>query len=132
MLWSKIETDPVVDAIVVQSSAPLTVPDTFRALAEVFSDIKARGIRQESGGTQNNAGEMFPTGVTAMLFQMGPLGNHDVFLDIGAGIGNVLAQVALTTKVGKCIGVEVRYDLCSLPVQHIRRHAVTYPLLRKV
>ncbi|KAE9361195.1 hypothetical protein PF008_g1284 [Phytophthora fragariae] len=75
---------------------------------------------------------MFPTGVAAKLFQMGPLGNHDVFLNIGAGIGNVLAQVVLTAKVRKCIDVEVRDDLSPLPVQHMRRPAATYPLLRKV
>ncbi|KAE8954893.1 hypothetical protein PR002_g31962 [Phytophthora rubi] len=38
---------------------------------------------------------------------MEPLDERDVFLDVGAGIGNVLAQVALTTKVSRCIGVEV-------------------------
>jgi hypothetical protein len=44
----------------------------------------------------------------------------------------VLAQVALTTKVERCIGVEVRAELCSIATRQIRQHADTYPQLRKV
>ncbi|KAE9339757.1 hypothetical protein PR003_g10850 [Phytophthora rubi] len=43
-----------------------------------------------------------------MMDALEPLTERDIFLDVGAGIGNVLAQVALATKVSKCIGVEVR------------------------
>jgi hypothetical protein len=67
-----------------------------------------------------------------MLAAMGPLSDDDVFLDVRAGIGNILVQVALPTKVRRCVGVEVRDDLCSLAIRHMRRHDSAYPLLRKV
>lgn len=44
----------------------------------------------------------------------------------------MLAQVALTTTTRKCIGVELREELCSLAKQHIQNHITAYPLLRKV
>ncbi|GMF55140.1 unnamed protein product [Phytophthora fragariaefolia] len=101
----------------------LTVPAAFSALATFFSHITVKDIRQESGRTLNNAGELLPQSVAAMLTALGPLGEHDVFMDVGAGIGNVLAQVALTTKVGRCLGIEVRNELCSIAEKHLRRHA---------
>ncbi|KAF1777448.1 histone H3-K79 methyltransferase [Phytophthora cactorum] len=41
---------------------------------------------------------------------IGPLHPSDVFLDVGAGIGNVLLQVALTTSVKTCVGFEMRAE----------------------
>ncbi|EEY59313.1 uncharacterized protein PITG_20991 [Phytophthora infestans T30-4] len=38
----------------------------------------------------------------------------DVFLDVGSGVDNVLAQVALTTNVRTCIGTELRRELVLL------------------
>ncbi|KAG3159936.1 hypothetical protein PI126_g7156 [Phytophthora idaei] len=113
-------------------SSLLPLPDAIRVLASVFSDITARDIRQDAGRTQNNAGELLPPGVAAMIKALGPLSKHDIYLVVGTGIDNVLAQVALTTCVSKCIGVEVRPELCALGAQHIQRHADSSPLLRKV
>ncbi|KAE8912920.1 hypothetical protein PF003_g2509 [Phytophthora fragariae] len=76
----------------------LTVPAAIRVLVSLFSEITANDIRQKSGRRENNAGELLPSGVADMLAAMEPLDERDVFLDVGAGIGNVLAQVALTTK----------------------------------
>ncbi|KAE9029632.1 hypothetical protein PR001_g11484 [Phytophthora rubi] len=67
-----------------------------------------------------------------MMDALEPLTERDIFLDVGAGIGNVLAQVALATKVSKCIGVEVRGELCSLGTERMLRNVDMYPLLRKV
>ncbi|KAE9157205.1 hypothetical protein PF004_g32313, partial [Phytophthora fragariae] len=110
----------------------LTVPAAIRVLVSLFSEITANDSRQKSGRRENNAGELLPSGVVDMLATMEPLDERDVFLDVGAEIGNVLAQVALTPKVSRCIGVEVRAELCSLATRHIQRHAHAYPLLRKV
>ncbi|EEY59348.1 uncharacterized protein PITG_11355 [Phytophthora infestans T30-4] len=56
----------------------------------------------------------------------------DVFLDVGAGVGSVLAQVALTTKVRTCIGIEVRRDLVSLGRRCMQQLRKQYPRLSKV
>ncbi|POM76085.1 Histone methylation protein DOT1 [Phytophthora palmivora] len=96
----------------------LTLPEVTCAMVSIFGDISAKDVRQHAGQMHNNAGELLPSGISAMLEALGTLSDRDVFLDVGAGISNVLAQVALTTKVSKCIGVE--------------RSSDTYPLLRKV
>ncbi|KAE8966012.1 hypothetical protein PF011_g28088 [Phytophthora fragariae] len=129
------EVEPSDGSAIQQSmsdEALLTVPAAIRVLVSLFSEITANDIRQKSGRRENNAGELLPSGVADMLAAMEPLDERDVFLDVGAGIGNVLVQVALTTKVSRCIGVEVRGELCSLATRHIQRHAHAYPLLRKV
>jgi hypothetical protein len=118
--------------LLAQPAVLLTASEAISALAVVFRDVTASDIRQEAGRTQNNAGELLPQGVSAMLAAMEPLSDDDVFLNVGAGIGNILVQVALTTKVRRCVGVEVRDDLCSLAIRHMRRHAAAYPLLRKM
>ncbi|KAE9258174.1 hypothetical protein PR003_g35182, partial [Phytophthora rubi] len=124
----------VVDALVksYEKAAVLQLPDAIRVLASIFNDVTANDICQKSGRTHGNAGELLPVGVADMLAAMEPLHASDVFLDIGAGIGNVLAQVALTTTVRRCIGVEVRAELCSLAIRQIRQHTDAYPQLRKV
>ncbi|ETL96935.1 hypothetical protein L917_05702, partial [Phytophthora nicotianae] len=98
----------------------------------LFRDISAGDIRQRAGQRQNNAGEILPSGVARMLDAIRPLDETDVFLDIGAGIGNVLAHEALSTDVSKCIGVKVRSELCSIATKHIHRFSVAYPLLQKI
>ncbi|KAG1694315.1 hypothetical protein DVH05_021667 [Phytophthora capsici] len=115
-----------------KSDQLLTVFDAKRVLASIFSDVTANDIRQKAGMTQNNAGELLPAGVAQMLEAMEPLDERDIFLDVGSGIGNVLVQVALTTKVNKCIGVEVRDELCAIATHRISRNIKTYPLLQKV
>ncbi|KAF1795514.1 S-adenosyl-L-methionine-dependent methyltransferase [Phytophthora cactorum] len=57
-----------------------------------------------------------------MLAAIQPLSARDVFIGVGAGIGNFLAQVALTASVIKRICVEVRNELNSLATQHMQRH----------
>ncbi|KAG6969148.1 hypothetical protein JG688_00005462, partial [Phytophthora aleatoria] len=52
---------------------------------------------------------------------VGPVWANDIFLDIGCGIGNIVAQFALQTPVRSCIGVEIRSDLWCLGCQLISR-----------
>ncbi|KAG2814354.1 hypothetical protein PC113_g9942 [Phytophthora cactorum] len=127
-----VELQATSQLLAMSCSSLLPLPDAIRVLASVFSDITARDIRQDAGRTQNNAGELLPPGVAAMIKALGPLSKHDIYLVVDTGIGNVLAQVALTTCISKCIGVEVRPELCALGAQHIQRHADSFPFLRKV
>ncbi|KAG2919761.1 hypothetical protein PC110_g12857 [Phytophthora cactorum] len=126
------EEEPTADALLEQLTTLLTVPDAISVVTTMFSNITTSDIRQESGKTYNNAGELLPSGLATMIAVKVLLDENDVFLDVGAGIGNVLAQVALTTKVSTCLGVEMRRDLCSLSVRHMRHHADAYPLHRNV
>ncbi|KAG3164720.1 hypothetical protein PC128_g20078 [Phytophthora cactorum] len=118
--------------LLIPCASLLAFPDATRVLVSIFSEITAGDVRQEAGRTQNNAGELLPRGVAVMIEALGPLNEQDIFLDVGAGIGNVLAQVALTTCIGKCIGIEVSSDACLLGANHIHHYANSYPLLHKV
>lgn len=51
---------------------------------------------------------------------MRPAITDDVFVDIEAGIGNVVAQFALTTAVGSCLGYEVRGERAYLVAVALR------------
>ncbi|EEY59480.1 uncharacterized protein PITG_20932 [Phytophthora infestans T30-4] len=55
-----------------------------------------------------------------------------IFVDVEAGAGNVLAQVALTRNVRACIGVELRRDHVSLGDRCMQQQLKQYPWLRKI
>ncbi|KAJ8579186.1 hypothetical protein ON010_g5 [Phytophthora cinnamomi] len=110
----------------------LTQTEASRALDLIFGDISAVDVRQPAGRTQDNAGEVLPPGISVLIGALGRIDASDVFLDVGAGIGNVLVQIALTTDVRAYVGVEMRADLCALAEARIQQHVRELPLLRKV
>ncbi|EGZ24340.1 hypothetical protein PHYSODRAFT_481434, partial [Phytophthora sojae] len=61
-----------------------------------------------------HTGEISEVGVTSMLSALPILKATDIFLDVGSGIGNVIAQVALESNVGCCVGLEVQRELAEL------------------
>ncbi|GMF20182.1 unnamed protein product [Phytophthora fragariaefolia] len=74
---------------IVQAPLLLEQHDVIRAIASSFSKVTANDIRQAFGRTQTNAGEILPFGVEKTLASMQPLNERYVFLDVGAGIGNI-------------------------------------------
>ncbi|OWY90255.1 Histone methylation protein, partial [Phytophthora megakarya] len=91
-------------------------------IASLFISVRASEVRQQAGRTHGNAGEILPLCVAAVI---------DAF-DVGAGIVNVLAQVALTTHARACIGVEIREDLCGVGDRCFQCHTSQYPQLVNV
>ncbi|GMF19053.1 unnamed protein product [Phytophthora fragariaefolia] len=85
-----------------------------QAVNSIFGNIRASEVHQQTGRTYYNAGEILPSGVSRILTAIGLLDEADVFLDVGAGVGNIIAHVALTTDARRCVGIEVRSDLVSL------------------
>jgi hypothetical protein len=98
---------------------------------DIFSTVRASDIRQASGKTEHNAGELSAIG-TSMMIQACGLTHEDVFVDIGSGIGNVVAQVALETSVKAAIGVEIRGDLARIGSDLIKRFQHQYKRLQAV
>ncbi|POM69426.1 Histone methylation protein DOT1 [Phytophthora palmivora] len=98
----------------------LEPPAAMKAIAEVFRDVSSTAVHQHTVHTHENAGECIV-----------PVNDQDIFLDIGAGIVNVIAQVALTSSVKKRIEIEVRDEMCKLGEAHIRSYTDVYPLPRK-
>ena len=109
----------------------LTTIQSHIAVSNVFATVKKGDIRQASGKTENNAGELTPLS-TSDLIKVCELGESDVFIDIGSGVGNVVAQVALETFVPTVIGVEIRSDLAHLGKLLMKEQTSKYPGLQKI
>lgn len=66
---------------------------TVRLLQSVFGSITKADIRQRSGVLHENAGELLPEALFNVIRTIGPIAAEDVFLDIGCGIENVVANL---------------------------------------
>lgn len=107
---------------------PLTAIESEQAVASIFATIIESDIRQAAGRTEYNAGEMSTSGVTCLIDRC-QLQHQDVFIDIGSGIGNVIAQVVLQSCVAQTIGIEIRTDVASLGSAAITNATHQYPRL---
>lgn len=120
--------EPLPDVCAVESTPPLLqttthtrtegekeiydVSELYGILSRLFSVFSRQDILQPSGRGNLNTGEVALVGVTTIIDCLG-LKEQDVFGDIGSGIGSVLAQVALQTDVGACVGLEIREELAE-------------------
>jgi hypothetical protein len=114
-----------------QLLSPLSKTESYVAVEEIFASVEKADVRQQSGKTESNAGELTPTGTTAMI-EACALKPEDVFIDVGSGIGNVVAQVALQTNVLSVVGVEIREGLARQGEMLMAQYSERYPQLRKV
>ncbi|KAG1693227.1 hypothetical protein DVH05_023692 [Phytophthora capsici] len=83
----------------------LNVPDVLSTLFKCVS-------RHKFQSPDCHAGEITADGVSAVLKTLPALTPDDIFVDVGSGIGNVIAQVVLETLVKKCIGA-IKYSRLS-------------------
>ncbi|KAG6956931.1 hypothetical protein JG687_00010293 [Phytophthora cactorum] len=104
----------------------------YRLFRIVFGSVTKADVRQRAGVTHQNAGELLPRALATVLTTVGSITANDIFLDIGCGIGNIVAQGALQTPIRRCIGVEIRSDLWRLGCQLINRFSNVQSLLKKV
>lgn len=108
-----------------------TPEESYDALGKIFESVSRADVRQQAGKREWNAGELSAIGVTK-LAKACCIHRSDVFVDVGAGIGNVVVQMALETRIGSAIGIEVRRELQQIGSQRVARFASTFPQLRKV
>ncbi|GMF49725.1 unnamed protein product [Phytophthora fragariaefolia] len=99
----------------------LSSPSAERAVMSIVAHVSRATVACSSGSPHLNVGEVLPAGVTTLLRELGGITAHDVFFDIGSGLGNVVVPVALATKVSKAIGIDIRDDLQDLGVDMIAR-----------
>ncbi|GMF56228.1 unnamed protein product [Phytophthora fragariaefolia] len=77
----------------------LLVPNqAHKAIADIFSWVSAADVRQRAGKRDGNAGEMLPTAISNVVQMIGNVVQDDIFLDIGAGLGNVAAPFVIQTN----------------------------------
>ncbi|KAI9982692.1 hypothetical protein PInf_008681 [Phytophthora infestans] len=74
------------------------------AIRDIFSNVSAADVRQQAGKTDENAGEMLPAAISSVIQMIGAVHRDDVFLDIGADLGNVAAQFAIQTIATPMLG----------------------------
>lgn len=78
-----------------------------------------------------SAGEVTSAGVSRIITSL-MAGAKDVFIEFGAGVGKVLAQVALQTSVSHCLGIEMSLDAMEVGKRLIGMNLFCYPILRKI
>ncbi|KAG3086500.1 hypothetical protein PI125_g18915 [Phytophthora idaei] len=105
----------------VRIMAEMSSSSAERAVTSMFAGVTRAAVAHAGDSPHLNVGEVLPSGVTTILRELGNVNALDVFFDIGVGLGNVVAQVVLATKVPKAIGIDVRADVHRLGVEMIAR-----------
>ena len=116
---------------------PTSIPllgdtEAWQKIYMLFDSVPKLLVHQKSGQTDRNVGELVPKGVSDLLAAIGNIKETDVFLDVGAGVGNVVCQVAMQTPASKCFGIELRGELVQAAAELLRSATRTCLLLKKV
>jgi hypothetical protein len=111
--------------------AVLSPSHTLLAMNEIFKTISRAIVRQGAGKRWENVGEVSFNGVEQII-EVSQISNLDCFVDIGAGIGNVIAHVALRCPVASCIGVEIRNEVATCGEEAMKRCSNRFPHLNRV
>lgn len=64
---------------------PLTIEDSSSIIWRMFEMVTKAEIRQKSGKSHLNCGELHPTGVRSIIDLLPDINHDDIFADIGAG-----------------------------------------------
>jgi hypothetical protein len=112
-------------------ASPLSSIESYKVVFELFASVRKVDVLQKSGKIEHNAGELTPLATTTLIRACG-LTSRDTFVDVGSGIGNVVAQVALETNVSAVIGVEIREELARHGETLMKEHTQRHPQLKKV
>ena len=124
-LARKIKRRAQVKARLVRKSlTPLCdAAEIYTLLEKTYGNISKQEINHSGKSHHENAGELSALSVTEMIRSVGPITRDDVFLDVGSGIGNIVAQFAMETSVGRSIGIEIRKDLVEIAKRRIMSSA---------
>lgn len=105
-----------------------TPKEIYHEIDKIFSRFTKSDVRQPSGQENLNTGEISPKGVSTILEQVA-LTDRDIFVDIGSGIGNIIAQVVMQSPVRAAVGLEIREDLANKSREALRDASATEPRL---
>ena len=104
---------------------------TFSVVTGMFLNVPKSLVNQPANAIHHNVGEILPVTITKIIGIL-KISPYDVFVDIGSGIGNILAQVAVQTEAKMCIGVEVRQGVMQYGEKLMKAHSLLYPALKKI
>lgn len=105
--------------------------ECYAIVEKMFQSIPRADVRHKSSNPEQHMGEVSMVGVSALLSAL-EIKKKDVFMDVGAGIGNVLAQVALQSRAHKVLGIEVRERAVQLAKHVIADTAIHHRQLSKI
>ncbi|POM76257.1 Histone methylation protein [Phytophthora palmivora] len=106
---------------------PLSPTSAEHVVAAIFDDVPRQMILGYEGDSiHKNVGEVMPSGVTMLLAELGNIDGQDVFLDIGSGLGNIVAQVVLATDVYRVMGIEAREEVQRAGIDAINRSSYAW------
>jgi len=112
-------------------STLLTSTESHEAIRAIFETIQLADVHQKAGETELNVGEITTDSVTKLIRICG-ITSSDMFVDIGSGVGNVVAQVALESSAYVAVGIEVRASLAKCSKRQLERFSSVFPRLRNV
>ena len=112
--------------------APLDKEEAYEAVDAIFESVVKKTVLHSGKDIHLNTGELSFDGVSALIESIGDISTQDRFLDIGSGLGNVVTQVALQTKMKRSIGVEIRRSVANLGKKLIEAKCCEMPRLKKV
>ena len=111
----------------------LTSPtEVAAALATIFGHVPKSAVKHSGSRIDYNTGELSFSGTSKLIELVGPLTSEDIFVDVGSGLGNVVAQVVLQSSVGRAVGIEIREDVALLGLRLMKERVGLYPSLAKV
>ena len=90
--------------------------------ADLFHEIK---INHTAGSIDRTYGEILFSGVEKILKKI-TITDHDIFLDLGSGLGKVVLQVFMQTQVCKSIGIEINPQLHNSALKIIEKFQTKY------
>lgn len=97
----------------------------------MFADVSRKDIHQKTGQRDLNMGEISMVGLTKLVASL-CIRDDDVFLDVGAGVGNVVSQLALQSPAKKVIGIEIRRAIVMRSKLILSASVQRHPELAKV
>ncbi|OWZ13079.1 Histone methylation protein [Phytophthora megakarya] len=111
---------------------PLQPVQAETAIQDIYRYVSAADVRHQAGKIDENSGEVMPAAVSRIIRMFGEITQGDIFLDVGAGLGHVVAQVALQTKARRCLGIEKRREVVEAGSRCVQAHVPQLAHLRKV
>ena len=89
-----------------------------RAIRDLYRGVNGFHVPAEDfrelgpGRLSHTYGELTPGGARKLLDYL-QLSERDVFYDLGAGVGKVVLQAALSVPLNKCVGIELLPSRCA-------------------
>lgn len=126
MKWSGMSLIVLFNASVYANFSEKNLNTLYEFVSGFSVDAKEYKAIEDQGGDPLY-GEITFQGLEKLLKELKP-GAHDVFYDLGCGVGKVCVQLLFTTPILKCVGIE----LSSTRIGHAQKTLRHLELQKKI